>query len=143
MIVIDGPDDVDRLERLAPARQAVLVRINPAVPGVTHAAMDTGSPEAKFGVALDAAPALLDRIAAIPGLDLRGLHVHIGSQLLDLDGFGRAARGARRARPLPGLRPRRRPRDRVHAGRARAVDRRLRRRDGGRAAPTTSTRRPS
>jgi diaminopimelate decarboxylase len=90
-IVIDGPDDVDRLERMAPARQAVLVRINPAVPGATHAAMDTGSPEAKFGVSLDAAPALLDRIAGVPGLDLRGLHVHIGSQLLDLGGFGRAA----------------------------------------------------
>jgi diaminopimelate decarboxylase len=91
MIVIDGPDDVDRLERLAPARQPVLLRVNPAVPGVTHAAMDTGSPEAKFGVALDAAPALFERIAGVPGLELLGLHVHIGSQLLDLDGFGRAA----------------------------------------------------
>ena len=75
-IVIDGPDDVDRLERLAPARQAVLLRINPAVPGVTHAAMDTGSADSKFGVSLDCAPALLERIAAVPGLDLRGLHVH-------------------------------------------------------------------
>jgi diaminopimelate decarboxylase len=91
LIVVDGPDDVDRLERLATDRQAVLVRINPSVPGATHAAMDTGSPEAKFGVAIDAAPALLERIAAVPRLDLRGLHVHIGSQLLDLDGFGRAA----------------------------------------------------
>jgi diaminopimelate decarboxylase len=91
MIVIDGPDDVDRLEGLAPSRQPVLLRVNPAVPGVTHAAMDTGSPEAKFGVALDAAPALLERIAGVPGLELLGLHVHIGSQLLDLDGFGRAA----------------------------------------------------
>jgi diaminopimelate decarboxylase len=90
-IVIDGPDDVDRLERMAPARQAVLLRINPAVPGVTHAAMDTGSADSKFGVSLDAAPALLERIAGTPGLELRGLHVHIGSQLLDLDGFGRAA----------------------------------------------------
>jgi diaminopimelate decarboxylase len=91
MIVIDGADDVDRLERLAGGRQAVLVRINPSVPGVTHAAMDTGSPEAKFGVAIDAAPALFERIRAVPQLDLRGLHVHIGSQLLELDGFGRAA----------------------------------------------------
>jgi diaminopimelate decarboxylase len=90
-IVIDGPDDVDRLERIAPQRQAVLLRVNPAVPGDTHAAMDTGSPEAKFGVSLDQAPALLERIAAVPGLELLGLHVHIGSQLLDLDGFGRAA----------------------------------------------------
>jgi diaminopimelate decarboxylase len=91
LVVIDGPDDVDRLIRLASAPQPVLVRINPSVPGRTHAAMDTGSPEAKFGVAVDRAPALLERIDAAPELELRGLHVHIGSQLLDLDGFGRAA----------------------------------------------------
>ena len=91
VIVIDGPDDVDRLERFAPERQRVLLRVNPSVPGATHAAMDTGSPEAKFGVAVDAAPALLERIESVPGLQLDGLHVHIGSQLLDLDGFGRAA----------------------------------------------------
>jgi len=91
LIVIDGPDDVERLRRMAPSHQRVLLRVNPSVPGRTHAAMDTGSPEAKFGVALEDAPALLDRIAAVPGLELLGLHVHIGSQLLDLDGFGRAA----------------------------------------------------
>src|SRR3954465_4097101 len=91
VIVIDNDDDVDRLERLATNRQRVLLRVNPAVPGATHAAMDTGSPEAKFGVSLDLAPALLDRIAAVDTLDLLGLHVHIGSQLLDLDGFGKAA----------------------------------------------------
>src|ERR671922_137906 len=90
-IVVDGPDDVDRIERLATTAQRVLLRVNPAVPGITHAAMDTGSPEAKFGVAVDQAPALLDRIAATPGLELLGLHVHIGSQLLELDGFERAA----------------------------------------------------
>ena len=51
--MIDGPDDVDRLERLATSTQRVLLRVNPAVPGETYAAMDTGSPEAKFGVALE------------------------------------------------------------------------------------------
>jgi diaminopimelate decarboxylase len=91
VVVIDGPDDVDRLERLASAPQNVLLRVNPAVPGVTHAAMDTGSPEAKFGVAIEAAPRLIERIAQVDQLHLLGLHVHIGSQLLDLDGFGRAA----------------------------------------------------
>ena len=89
--MIDGADDVDRLEALATTPQPVLVRINPSVPGATHAAMDTGSPESKFGVALADAPALLERVAAAERLELRGLHVHIGSQLLDLDGFGRAA----------------------------------------------------
>jgi diaminopimelate decarboxylase len=88
LIVIDGADDVDRLERFG-RPQPVLLRVNPAVPGETHAAMDTGSPEAKFGVSLEQAPALIERIQA--GFDLRGLHVHIGSQLLDLDGFGKAA----------------------------------------------------
>jgi diaminopimelate decarboxylase len=87
VIVIDNGDDVDRL---AATSQRVLLRINPAVPGETHAAMDTGSPEAKFGVSLDEAPALIERIRDA-GLQLLGLHVHIGSQLLDLDGFGRAA----------------------------------------------------
>jgi diaminopimelate decarboxylase len=91
VIVIDNADDVDRLERLGASGARVLIRVNPAVPGQTHAAVDTGSAEAKFGVALDAAPALIDRVAALDGLELLGLHVHIGSQLLDLDGFGRAA----------------------------------------------------
>jgi diaminopimelate decarboxylase len=92
LIVIDNADDVDRLERLAPAHQRVLVRVNPAVHGETHAAMDTGSPESKFGVPLADAPALLDRVDRTPGLVLLGLHVHIGSQLLDLAGFEAAAR---------------------------------------------------
>jgi diaminopimelate decarboxylase len=87
VIVIDNSDDVDRL---GTAGQRVLLRINPAVPGETHAAMDTGSPEAKFGVSLEEAPTLIQRIRSA-SLELLGLHVHIGSQLLDLDGFGKAA----------------------------------------------------
>jgi diaminopimelate decarboxylase len=42
-------------------------------------------------VALGQAPALIERVRGLAGLELFGLHVHIGSQLLDLDGFGRAA----------------------------------------------------
>jgi diaminopimelate decarboxylase len=91
LIVIDNSDDVDRLVRLGADGQRVLIRVNPAVPGQTHAAVDTGSAEAKFGVGLRDAPALIDRVAGLDGLALLGLHVHIGSQLLDLDGFGRAA----------------------------------------------------
>jgi diaminopimelate decarboxylase len=90
-IVIDNADDVDRLVRLGADGQQVLIRVNPAVPGLTHAAVDTGSEEAKFGVPLGQAPALIERVDGIAGLELLGLHVHIGSQLLDLEGFGRAA----------------------------------------------------
>jgi len=91
LIVIDNADDVDRLVRLGRGRQRVLIRINPAVPGKTHAAVDTGSEASKFGVALHDAPALIDRVAGLDELELLGLHVHIGSQLLDLDGFAGAA----------------------------------------------------
>jgi diaminopimelate decarboxylase len=92
LIVIDNADDVDRLQRLGADGQRVLIRVNPAVPGKTHAAVDTGSEEAKFGVALGQAPALIERVERLQVLELLGLHVHIGSQLLDLDGFDRAAR---------------------------------------------------
>jgi diaminopimelate decarboxylase len=91
VIVIDNTDDVDRLERLGADAQGVLIRINPAVSGLTHAAVDTGSEEAKFGVPLGQTPALIERVRGLAGLELLGLHVHIGSQLLDLEGFGRAA----------------------------------------------------
>jgi len=89
LIVIDNGDDVARLKRLAPATQRVLVRINPDVPGDTHASVSTGGKEDKFGVPLEQAPALLAE--AGNAFDLRGLHVHIGSQLLTLGGFARAA----------------------------------------------------
>jgi len=89
LIVIDNADDVARLKRLAPASQKVLVRINPDVPGDTHASVSTGGKEDKFGVPLEQAPALLDEAGS--AFDLRGLHVHIGSQLLTLGGFARAA----------------------------------------------------
>jgi diaminopimelate decarboxylase len=91
LIVIDNSDDVDRLVRLGADGQRVLIRVNPAVPGLTHAAIDTGSEHSKFGVPLGQAPALIERVDGIAGLELLGLHVHIGSQLLDLEGFGRAA----------------------------------------------------
>ena len=47
--------------------------------------------DAKFGLALDDAPALLARLRASDAVVLDGLHVHIGSQLLDLAPFARAA----------------------------------------------------
>jgi diaminopimelate decarboxylase len=91
-IVIDNDDDVDRLEALAPAAPAhVLLRVNPDVAGDTHDFISTGQAESKFGVPLDQAPALIERLRQSPAATLDGLHVHIGSQLLDLAPFRRAA----------------------------------------------------
>ncbi len=75
------------LAALAAARgmtaQATL-RVNPDVDAGTHAKISTGKAENKFGVPIDQAPAIFERLAGTPGLNLRGIAVHIGSQLGDL-----------------------------------------------------------
>lgn len=75
------------LAQLAAARgtkaRAVL-RVNPDVDAGTHAKISTGKRENKFGVPIDEAPAIFARLSRLDGLDLRGVAIHIGSQLLDL-----------------------------------------------------------
>ncbi|WP_343520618.1 diaminopimelate decarboxylase [Sphingomonas sp.] len=66
--------------RTAPA----VLRVNPDVDAGTHAKISTGKAENKFGVAIDRAPEIFARLAGRPGLDLRGVAIHIGSQLKDL-----------------------------------------------------------
>ncbi|MFM8499118.1 MAG: diaminopimelate decarboxylase [Chakrabartia sp.] len=61
------------------------LRVNPDVDAGTHAKISTGKKENKFGVAIDQAPAIFDRLAKLPGLNLRGVALHIGSPLFDLD----------------------------------------------------------
>ncbi len=60
------------------------LRVNPDVDAGTHAKISTGKAENKFGVPIDQAPAIFGRLAGLPGLNLRGIAVHIGSQLGDL-----------------------------------------------------------
>src|SRR5207248_8125087 len=76
---------LDALEEIARAKQEgverVLVRLTPAIEAETHHAIRTAHAESKFGlVADDAVAAVRDATAA--GLDVLGLHVHIGSQLV-------------------------------------------------------------
>lgn len=70
----------------AMGRQAVCaLRVNPDVDARTHAKISTGKAENKFGVAYDRAEAIYARLAGLPGLRMRGLAVHIGSQITDLE----------------------------------------------------------
>ena len=98
LIVIDNFDELERLrgvlaEGAAADRgaQPVLVRATPDVRGQTHAKISTGQADSKFGFSMDDAAAALARVAEIGGLELRGVHAHIGSQLLELDPFRAAA----------------------------------------------------
>jgi len=63
------------------------MRIAPGVSPDTHPSISTGGPNTKFGFNLDAARAAIARVHASDRLDLEGLHMHIGSQILDLTPF--------------------------------------------------------
>src|ERR1700685_1991118 len=99
-IVIDNFDEIERLAGLiaegaladrGPDGQPVLLRVNPDVRGETHEKISTGQADSKFGFSMDAAAVAIERVSETPGLALRGLHAHIGSQLLELEPFRRAA----------------------------------------------------
>ena len=89
LVVVDNSDDVDRLEATVPAgrSQDVLVRIIPGVTADTHASVLTGHAGSKFGLAPAAAAGLIKRIEHSTRLRMRGLHVHVGSQILDVEPF--------------------------------------------------------
>jgi diaminopimelate decarboxylase len=83
-IVVDSFDEIDRLERLcAGRRQAVMLRVTPNIRPNTHAYVQTGQEDSKFGFGLREVGRAVERCRAA-GLDLRGLHAHIGSQVFDL-----------------------------------------------------------
>jgi diaminopimelate decarboxylase len=94
-IVIDSLDELDRLEGVLASmgrRQEVLLRITPGVAGDTHHAISTGQTDSKFGFGPQDAAEAISRLAGAPHLELVGLHVHIGSQLLALEPFRAAVR---------------------------------------------------
>ncbi|MBB3359844.1 MULTISPECIES: diaminopimelate decarboxylase [unclassified Novosphingobium] len=64
---------------------ACALRVNPDVDAGTHGKISTGKAENKFGVPYDRAAAIYARLATTPGLAMRGLALHIGSQLSRLD----------------------------------------------------------
>ena len=66
------------------------LRVNPDVDARTHAKISTGKAENKFGVPIDRGVEIYSRLAALPGLEMRGIAVHIGSQLSDLEPFEEA-----------------------------------------------------
>jgi diaminopimelate decarboxylase len=95
-IVIDSLEELIELDRLAGVRGArprVLIRITPGIEAHTHEYLKTGIEDTKFGVPIGE-PALdvIGKAAVATNLDLRGLHSHIGSQILETAPFAEAAR---------------------------------------------------
>jgi diaminopimelate decarboxylase len=71
-------------------RAPVAFRVNPDVDANTHDKIATGRRHDKFGVDIDAARAAYARAAALPGIEVVGISVHIGSQIINLAPFRQA-----------------------------------------------------
>ena len=91
-IVVDSNDEIDRLEAIGPENVNVLVRVTPNVEAHTHAHVQTAVADQKFGFAMTGGVALqaMGRLQSMPGVRLQGIHCHIGSQILDTEGFVQA-----------------------------------------------------
>jgi diaminopimelate decarboxylase len=74
----------------AGARAPVSLRINPDVDARTHRKISTGKSENKFGIPLKHARDVYRRAASLPGIDVAGIDMHIGSQITDLEPFDNA-----------------------------------------------------
>ncbi len=84
---LESEDEAETLSRVATRMglaAAVAWRVNPDVDAGTHAKISTGRSENKFGIPIDTARDACRRAASLPGLEVRGVAVHIGSQLTDL-----------------------------------------------------------
>ncbi len=95
-VVVDSLSEIERLSRFAQTegREAdILIRVAPGIKTQTHTFIQTGQLDSKFGLSLSTSAALEGVKLALesPGLRLRGLHAHIGSQLFGLDCFQKAA----------------------------------------------------
>jgi diaminopimelate decarboxylase len=81
LVVLDAPDEPARAAAAGVGR--VLVRVTPGVEAETHEAIRTGHRGSKFGLDEDDAVEAVRNALAV-GLDVEGLHVHVGSQLEDV-----------------------------------------------------------
>ena len=91
----ESEGELERIDLLARERQTrarVALRVNPDIDARSHPHISTGLKTNKFGIALDAARDICRRAARRDGLDIVGLHIHVGSQITDLDPLRRAAR---------------------------------------------------
>ena len=90
---VESLPELERLSAVAAAdgrRARISLRINPDVDALTHAKISTGKAENKFGIPWQDARAAYARAAELPGLEVTGIDMHIGSQITALEPFDAA-----------------------------------------------------
>ena len=91
-VVIDNVWELRNLSQIA-ARQSktmeVMFRIKPGIDAHTHDYVLTGNNDSKFGFSIDTGEAIdvINEAKSLPGVAIRGIHCHIGSQIFDVDPF--------------------------------------------------------
>ena len=87
---VESEPELEALSQVATScgRQArIAIRVNPDVDAKTHAKISTGKSENKFGVPISRAREVYARAAKLPGIEVDGVDMHIGSQITDLQPF--------------------------------------------------------
>jgi diaminopimelate decarboxylase len=83
-------DQIDRIARDKRVRAPVALRVNPDVDAHTHHYVSTGRSENKFGIGLDRVAAVYEKAARLPNILIRGIQMHIGSQITAAQPFAEA-----------------------------------------------------
>lgn len=87
---VESASEMETLSQVATSQNkvaAISIRVNPDVDAKTHPYISTGLKENKFGIAINEAPAIYQRAAALSGLRIVGVDCHIGSQLTETQPF--------------------------------------------------------
>src|SRR6202035_240527 len=87
---VESEAEREHIDRIAGARETrapIAVRLNPDVDPHTHEYISTGSRENKFGIALDRIAAVYARAAKMRNIDIVGVQMHIGSQIIETQPF--------------------------------------------------------
>ena len=90
----ESEGELERIDAIARERQTrarVAIRVNPDIDARSHPHISTGLKTNKFGVSIEEARDLCLRMRDRPGIEIVGLHTHVGSQIMDLEPLRRAA----------------------------------------------------
>jgi diaminopimelate decarboxylase len=86
--------EIERIDALASERglrARVALRVNPDIDAKSHPHISTGLKTNKFGMPIDAVPEICRRFANAAGVEIVGLHIHVGSQITDLEPLRKAS----------------------------------------------------
>ena len=92
VFAVDNSEEIEALDKICGGRgkvQKILLRVSPGIDPDTHAKIQTGGTDSKFGSAIGTGQAaeLAGHILKRANIELTGIHCHIGSQILDIQAF--------------------------------------------------------